>query len=124
MNIAFPYQFDPRGRTATTDDEQHVRDLIEQVLFVAPGDRVMRPDFGSNVADLVFAPASTELDGAAQMLIQSALTRWLGEVIAVEAVTVEHGGPDGNVLSVTVQYRLPAGDESLTDTFVSPVAGP
>jgi phage baseplate assembly protein W len=93
------------------------------VLFVAPGGRVMRPDFGSSVAELVFAPLSAELDGAAQMVIQSALQRWLGDVIAVEAVAIERGGPDGNVLTVTVQYRLPSGDESLTETFVSPEAG-
>ena len=40
MNLAYPYRFDHRGRTAEATDERHIRDLIEQVLFTAPGERV------------------------------------------------------------------------------------
>ena len=61
MNIDFPFQFDRRGRTATTSDAGHVRDMIEQLLFTNPGERVNRPDFGSGLQQLVFAPNSTEL---------------------------------------------------------------
>ena len=51
MNVLFPYSFDQRGRTADADQVQslqnrHIQDLIEQVLFTAPGERVNRPDFG------------------------------------------------------------------------------
>ena len=46
MNLRFPYQFDGRGRTAEADEAAYIRDLIEQVLFTAPGERVNRPDFG------------------------------------------------------------------------------
>ncbi len=61
MNILYPYQFDNTGGTASTDDDRHIRDMIEQVLFTAPGERVNRPDFGSGIMQLVFEPNSDEL---------------------------------------------------------------
>ena len=76
MNIDFPYQFDHRGRTAATDYENHIRDMIEQVLFTSPGERVNRPTFGSGLLQLVFAPNSDELAGTTQFLVQSALQEW------------------------------------------------
>ena len=54
MNLDFPYHFDSHGRTAAIDYDAHIRDLIEQVLFTAPGERVNRPDFGSGLLRLVF----------------------------------------------------------------------
>ena len=56
MNVDYPYHFDSGGRTAATSDDDHVRDLIEQVLFTLPGERVNRPEFGCQVHDLMFAP--------------------------------------------------------------------
>ena len=89
MNVDFPFHFDSRGRTAETADDDHVRDLIEQVLFTAPGERVNRPDFGSGLLQLVFAPNSAELAAATQFLVQGALQQWLGDLIEVRAVQVD-----------------------------------
>src|SRR5215203_7393742 len=107
-HVDFPYRFDGRGRTAVTEAVDHIRDLIEQVLFTAPGERVMRPDFGSGLMQLVFTPNSPELASATQMLVQSALQQWLDELIAVQGVRVE---ADDAVLSVTVQYVVRRTDE-------------
>ena len=82
-----PYHFDGRGRTATTTDDDHVRDMIEQVLFTIPGERVNRPDFGSGLLQLTFAPLSDELASATQFLVQGSLQQWLGDIIAVEQVS-------------------------------------
>ena len=101
MNIAYPFHFDARGRTAAVDDERHIRDLIESVLFTNPGERVNRPDFGSGLAQLVFAPNSPELAAAIQVLVQGALQQWLGDLIAVQRVQVE--AVDAT-LSVQVDY--------------------
>jgi len=101
MNLAYPYGFDARRRTAEAADERHVRDLVEQVLFTRPGERVMRPDFGSGVLQLVFAPNSPELAGATQLLVQGALTQWLGSLISVQEVAVR--AVDAT-LEVTVRY--------------------
>src|SRR5262250_2745317 len=89
MNIDFPFHFEGRGRTATTGDDDHIRDMIEQLLFTAPGERVNRPDFGSGLLQLVFAPNSNELAAATQFLVQGSLQQWLGELIQVDAVQVE-----------------------------------
>lgn len=67
MHVDFPYRFDARGRTAGTDEADHIRDLIEQVLFTSPGERVMRPDFGSGLLQLVFAPNSEVLAATTQV---------------------------------------------------------
>jgi phage baseplate assembly protein W len=81
MNVDYPYRFDARGRTAETDTSDHIRDMIEQVLFTAPGERVNRPDFGCGLQRLVFAPNSDELAAASQFLVQGALQQWLGDLI-------------------------------------------
>jgi len=101
MNVDYPFRFDGRGVTATTDDDDHVRDLIEQVLFTAPGERLNRPNFGSGLLQLAFAPNSTELAVAARFLVQCALQQWLGELIQVETVDVT---PEDSRLTVTVSY--------------------
>lgn len=103
MQVDYPYSVDPRGRTAATGEDEHVRNLVEQVLFTAPGERVNRPSFGSGLLQLVFAPLSDELASATQFLVQGALQQWLGDVIEVEAVEVE--GED-STLGVRVVYTV------------------
>lgn len=87
-DIAFPFRADGRGRTADTGYDDHVRDMIEQLLFTSPGERVMRPDFGCGLLDLVFAPNSPEFASALQLSVQASLQRWLGDVIDVESLEV------------------------------------
>lgn len=101
MEIAYPFQIDGRGRTAETGREGHIRQLIEQLLFTSPGERVNRPDFGTGLMQLVFAPNSPELAAATEFTIQSALQQWLGDRIQVEAVAVES---QEATLQITVQY--------------------
>lgn len=103
MHIAYPFHFDNRGRTAQAGSDDHIRELIEQVLFTAPGERVNRPDFGSGLMQLVFAPNSDELATATQLLIQGALQQWLGDLIQVEAAEVES---EEATLRVTIQYTV------------------
>lgn len=101
MQIDYPFHIDNRGKTADTDQDKHIRDLIEQVLFTNPGERVNRPNFGSGLKQLVFAPNSDELAAATQFLVQGALQQWLGDLIKVNSVQVES---EEAVLKVTVQY--------------------
>ena len=97
----YPYHFDGSGRTAQTDKSGYIRDLIEQVLLTAPGERVMRPTFGSGVLQLVFGAASPEIAATTQFLIQGALQQWLSDVITVDAVDVQ---VQDSALLITVQY--------------------
>lgn len=103
MNVRFPLQFDVRGRTAEVADPEYIRTLIEQVLFVAPGERVMRPTFGSGLRQLVFAPNSVELAATTQMLVQGALQQHLGNLIELDTVEVE---AQDELLTVTVGYTI------------------
>ncbi|HWW76351.1 MAG TPA: GPW/gp25 family protein [Pyrinomonadaceae bacterium] len=89
MNIDFPYHVDQTGRTAATGYDAHVRDMIEQLLFTSPGERVNRHDFGSGLRQLIFAPNSRELAAALQFTIQASLQQWLGDIIEVAEVRAE-----------------------------------
>ncbi|MEV7084827.1 GPW/gp25 family protein [Streptomyces sp. NPDC093085] len=100
-DIAFPFRVDRRGRTAHSGYEAHVRDLIEQLLFTSPGERVMRPDFGCGLLDLVFTPNSPELASALELSVQASLQRWLGELIEVETLDVIS---EENVVRVYLRY--------------------
>ncbi len=103
MNVDYPYRLDGHGRTAATGDDEHIRDLIELLLFTTPGERVNRPDFGSGLLQLVFAPNSDELAAALQFTVQGALQQVLGERIEVDAVKV---AAEDSTLRVAVRYRV------------------
>lgn len=114
MNIGYPFHFDGRGRTGHADDARHIRDLIEQVLFTSPGERVNRPTFGSGLLQLVFAPDSDLLTSAVQLTVQGALQQWLGDLILVEDVQVT--GEDSTV-RVKVRYKVRSSQQSKVDEF-------
>ena len=113
-NVDYPFHFDCKGRTAGTGDDDHVRDMIEQVLFTSPGERVNRPDFGSGVHQLVFAPNSPELAATLQFTLQAALQRWLGDLIEVGQLTVTS---QDSTLSIYLQYAVRRTQEGRTAVF-------
>ncbi len=115
VRVHFPYQIDGRGHTREDDEANWIRGLIEQLLFTAPGERVMRPEFGSGLRELVFAPNSPELAATTQFLVQSALQQWLSDLITVEAVQVE---AVESTLTVAVRYRIRRSNTQVTDRFV------
>jgi uncharacterized protein len=114
VDIAFPFAVDGRGRTAGTDYATHVRDMIGLLLFTAPGERVMRPDFGCGLLDLTFEPNSPELAATLQISIQAQLRRWLGDVITAVALDVTS---TGDVLRVTISYVVRATGTQTTEIF-------
>lgn len=113
-NLDFSYHFDGTGETAQTDYADHIRDMIHQVLFTTPGERVNRPTFGSGLLQLVFAPNSVDLSVATQMMVQSALQEWLGDLIVVDTVEVQ--GID-SALHVRVDYLILETQERRVDEF-------
>jgi len=115
MNIDYPFHFDSRGRTASIGDEDHIRDMIEQFLFTSPGERVNRPDFGSGMLQMVFAPNSPDLAAALQFTIQAGLQRWLSDLIEVQALQVSS---EDATLSVLVRYTVRRTSEQRTELFV------
>jgi len=115
MNIDFPFHFDSRGRTATAGDEDHIREMIEQLLFTNPGERVNRPDFGSGLLQMVFAPNSPELAAALQFTVQAALQQWLGDLIQIQQLEVSS---DNSTLAVSLTYAILRTGQQRTDSFV------
>src|SRR5437588_478743 len=92
-NIDLPFRFDARGHTAApADEDRHVRNLLKQVLLVAPGERVNRPDFGCGLLQLCFAGNDASLAEVVRMSAHAELLRWLADLIeplAVEAAAEE-----------------------------------
>lgn len=118
MNIDYPFHFDSRGRTAVTADDDHIRDMIEQLLFTNPGERVNRPDFGSGLLQMIFGPNSPELAATLQFTMQAALQRWLGDLIEVQNLQVTS---QDSTLSVLVQYLLRRTNQTQTAQFTRTV---
>jgi hypothetical protein len=115
MNIDFPFQFDGRRRTALTDDDDHIHDMIEQLLFTNPGERVNRPDFGSGLLQMVFAPNSPELAAALQFTVQAALQRYLGDLIDLQSLEVI---AEDSSIHVVVKYVVKRTGNNHAETFV------
>jgi len=114
MDIDFPYCFDNKGRTASTDRDDHVRDMIESLIFTNHGERVNRPDFGSGAMQLVFAPNSPELAATIQFTLQAALQMWLSDVIEVRNLSV---AADDARLTIDITYRVIESGEETSATF-------
>ena len=119
MNIDYPFHIDSRGRTASCNDAAHVRDMLEQLLFTNAGERVNRPDFGSGLMQLVFAPNSPELAAALQFTMRAAIQQWLGDVLELQLLEVESIDA---VLRITIRYALRRTGEVRTDTIERSVA--
>ncbi|SEB38745.1 GPW/gp25 family protein [Terriglobus roseus] len=114
MDLRFPYGFDSTGITAGTPRLAHIRQMIEQILLTAPGERVNRPNFGSGASRLVFEPNSAMMLATQNQLIQGALQQWLLDVVRVEAVSVD--GNDSTV-TITVQYSVMETGQPHTEQF-------
>ena len=119
-DVAFPFRIDGRGRTACTDYDSHVRDMIELLLFTSPGERVMRPDFGCGLLDLAFEPNSPELAASLQISIQAALQRWLGDVITISSLDAVS---QDDLLQITLGYSVRATGTQTTHVFTGGAAG-
>ena len=112
--VDFPFHVGPRGATATTSYGDHVRDMIEELLFTRPGERVNRPDFGCGLLDLVFEPNSDVLAGVIKTDAEAALQRYLGDIIAVDSVDVTN---EDSTLTIKVRYTLRATGEAVMTTI-------
>lgn len=114
-NYSFSYRTDSAGRTHEASDAEHIRDLIEQILLTAPGERPNRPDFGAGLLQLVFDPNSPELAAALEFTVQSSLERWLADRIELRAVKVQ--SIDSSI-RVLVQYQIRGTQDIRTEAFV------
>jgi hypothetical protein len=108
--LRHPFGIDPGLGEVTREPNYaaHVEQMMRQVLFTAPGERVNRPDFGCGLRRMVFAPNSVVAASLLKVQIRQALDKWLGTLIRVDDV-VTHA--DGEVLRVTIVYLIKARQE-------------
>ncbi len=109
-SIKYPIGIDKGlGRLTVEEDyAEHVEQLIKQVLFTNPGERINRPDFGCGIRRMVFAPNSEISANLTQITVYQALNKWLGTLIDVSSVEVE---AKDEVLEVKIAYILKARQE-------------
>jgi uncharacterized protein len=93
------------NRVVLVDGEDNVRQAIWMILSTAPGERVMRPDFGCGMHSLVFAPAGAETAGHVASLVREALMRWEPRIEVLD-VRVDLDGVALGVLLIAVEYRI------------------
>ena len=118
MNLEFPFQFDGRGRTAEANTDDHIRQMLEQLIFTNPGERVNRPDFGSGILQLVFAPNSPELAATLQFTMQAAIQRWLSDVLELRSLEVQSVD---STLTIDINYLVRRTNESQSVRFTRTV---
>jgi len=118
MNIDYPFHFDSLGRSATTDDTTHIEEMLKQLLLTNPGERVNRPDFGSGLQQLVFAPNSPELAAALQFTLQAAIQRWLGDLVDLQGLSVIS---EDSTLTIFISYVVRRTNQQQVTQFTQAV---
>ena len=104
---AMPVALDSRtGRVAETQYDEDVRQSIRIIIETAPGERVMRPDFGCGIHELVFAPMDSETLQRVRSVIEEALRRYEARIEVIEVnVDAAQEASDGR-LKIEVDYRI------------------
>ena len=103
----WPMEVDHTGSIRLTDGAADIDAAMAVVLATAPGERVMRPDFGCRIWDLLFEPVTANLLGLMAQAVRDALTQWEPRVI-VETVDTVPDRDDSAVVSIRVGYRVKA----------------
>ncbi len=109
QDYAFPFAIAPASRQgAQSSYEDHMAQMIRQVLLTDPGERIDLPNFGAGLRRLIFAPLSDALAATTQMMIQQGLNQWLAGQIVVNQVLVTppESTPVGGELQVLITYTL------------------
>ena len=105
QGLAFPLQVTPRGGLALASGERDIEQAIRIILETAPGERVMRPEFGCRIHELVFAPRNSATEGLLMHYIQEALEQWEPR-INLQEVDIAPDAGGGSTLLVEIKYRI------------------
>jgi uncharacterized protein len=105
QGLAFPLQVNPRGAMALASGERDIEQAIRIILGTMPGERVMRPEFGCRIHELVFAPHNAATEGLAVLYVTQALDRWEPRVEVKGVAVATDAGHDGALL-LEIKYRV------------------
>ena len=103
----YPVGVDRDGTVSASAHEQNIEESIEIILGTAPGERVMRPDFGCAIHDLVFAPNNAETASKCAYLVSEALHHWEPRVQGIE-VDAQPRLDEDNRLDIEIRYQVRA----------------
>src|SRR5215468_6993768 len=109
QDYAYPFRIDPASRQAQgVGYEDHVKQMVIQLLLTTPGERADLPEFGCGLRALVFAGNSDAVSATAQMLVQESLGRWLSEHLTLRKAEVlpPETAAEENQIVVRVEYEL------------------
>ena len=102
----YPVELDAdKHRFALAEYEESVRQSILIILNTAKGERVMRPDFGCDIHELVFAPNNAATQGLAQSHVEEALLLWEPRIKVLD-VAAHPAGEQGEVLNINIEYMV------------------
>ena len=118
IEVGFPFKVNSYGRIADPDYDLHVQQMIELVLFTAPGERVNRPEFGCGLLKLIYGPDTQNMASAVEFLVKTSLHRWMSDVISVTKVEVE--AREDGALKVSLTYLLLRDHEIRVAVFEPP----
>jgi phage baseplate assembly protein W len=110
-DFAFPFRIDAAsGQAARASYQDHVDQMIRQILLTDPGERVCLPTFGAGLRRLLFSPLTAQLQASATLIITQSLTAWLANQITVQNVTVatpaDTAGIPAGTIQITITYVL------------------
>lgn len=112
----FPMRVDHAGSIAMSSGVEELDSSIRMVLITAPGERLMRPNFGCRIWDLLFEPINANTVGLMAVAVREALGQWEPR-IDVEEVTVDPvAGADGQVM-IHISYRVRSNNDSRNLVF-------
>ena len=114
MQIEYPLTIRREGQIAGADEDAHILQMIKQVLFTNPGERVNRLDFGCGLYGMLFEPMSDEMISVTQALVRGNLVKWLGDLIQIEQLTVE---AQDSTLAVGITYVVLRSGQRHSVTF-------
>lgn len=103
--LAFPLRLSDRDRLSMVDNEAEIRQAIQIIIMTVPGERVMRPEFGCEIHNLIFHPANWQTANEAERFVRDALLRWEPR-IEVETVICTPGGTEVGELFIEIEYRV------------------
>ena len=103
--VAFPLAVDSTGRIALLTGNADVERSLRSIILTAPGERVMRPDFGCAIWDLIFDPLNDNTLGLMAQAVRDAAGRWEPRV-ELESVDVTIANDDRSQVWIDLVYRL------------------
>jgi phage baseplate assembly protein W len=103
--LSFPVRLDDRNLLAMVGGDTAIRQSLYIIIMTVPGERVMRPDFGCQIHELIFYPANAETAALAERYVREAVMRWEPRITLHDVIVTPSGGAVGE-LWIELRYEI------------------